>query len=74
MTSGRAQAAQGAAGASPTKVGWRVNEWCFDVGLSRASFYNLLKAGKVEIVKSGAATIVTTAPRDFLASLRREAA
>jgi hypothetical protein len=55
---------------APTKAGWRPDEWSAATGLSRGYFYKLLRAGKVEVVKAGKATIVTTSPADFLASLR----
>jgi hypothetical protein len=74
MHNNRSQVALQAASASPTKAGWRVDEWTYATGLSRGSLYKLLKAGKVEAVKSGSATIVVTSPAKYLASLRREAA
>ena len=68
------QAALQAASANLIKAGWRIQEWTFATGLSRASLYKLLRAGKIEAVKSGKATIIVTSPADFLASLRGEAA
>jgi hypothetical protein len=56
-------------GGSPTKAGWRINEWAADVGVSRAYVYILLSSKTLESVKVGRAHIITTAPRDFLASL-----
>ena len=60
--------------ASVAKVGWRPAEWGEAVGLCRASVYNLLAARAIESVKIGAARVITTAPSDFLTSLRDEAA
>jgi hypothetical protein len=62
--------------ASPTKAGWRVNEWAADCGVSRAYVYNLLssKPPAIDSVKVGSARVITTAPRDFLAALAGEAA
>jgi hypothetical protein len=58
-----------------SKVGWRPAEWGRAVGLSRASVFNLLAAGAINSVKySSRATIITTAPRDYLASLTEDAA
>jgi hypothetical protein len=74
MHNNRSEAAPQVASTSPTKAGWRVDEWTFATGLSRGSFYKLLKAGKVEIVKAGKATIIVTSPAEYLASLRGEAA
>ena len=45
-----------------------------DRPLSRASPYKLLKAGKVQAVKSDSATIIVTSPAEYLASLRDEVA
>jgi len=61
---------------SPTsiKAGWRVDEWTFATGLSRGSLYKLLKAGRIQAVKSGNATIIVTSHAEYLASLRGEAA
>jgi hypothetical protein len=54
---------------NPDKVGWRIPEWCDDVGVSRAYAYELLAANKIRSVKSGTARIITTPPRKFLESL-----
>jgi hypothetical protein len=53
---------------SPTKAGWRVNEWAHDVGLSRAFVYELLAARKIESVKIGSARVITTTPAQFLSN------
>jgi hypothetical protein len=55
--------------ASPTKAGWRVNEWARDIGCGRSHVYDLLGAGKIKAVKSGKATIIVTEPRAYLATL-----
>ena len=58
----------------PAKLGWRISEWGRSVGVSRATTYNLLNAGRISSVKLGCrATIITTSPRDFLESLRDDA-
>ena len=74
MHNNRSEGAPQAASASLTKAGWRVDEWTYATGLSRGSLYKLLKAGKVEAVKSGSATIIVTSPAEYLAGLRGEAA
>lgn len=51
------------------KFGWRVKEWGEATGLSRAFVYELLASGAVISVKVGAARIITTHPRDYLAAL-----
>jgi hypothetical protein len=56
------------------KVGWRVSEWSRAVGLSRATVFNLLADGTISGVKSGGARIITTSPRNYLASLAGDAA
>jgi hypothetical protein len=56
------------------KVGWTVNQWCDDAGLGRSSVYLAMKAGVVKYVKCGTRTIITTSPREFLASLAEKAA
>jgi hypothetical protein len=62
------------ASSSPTKVGWRVGEWCRDTGLSRSFAYELLAGGVIHSVKTGNARIITTSPGDYIASLAGEAA
>jgi excisionase family DNA binding protein len=52
------------------KLGWRVNEWAAAVGISRASVYELIAAKTIDSVKFGGARLITTLPRDFLASLK----
>ena len=54
---------------SPTKAGWRVNEWARDTGLSRAYVYLLLP--QLSSVKVGSARIILTPPATYLASLAR---
>jgi hypothetical protein len=57
-----------------SKVGWRISEWANDTGLSRAYVYLLLGAGTISSVKSGNARIITTSPKDYLASLAGDVA
>jgi len=54
---------------NPDKVGWRVAEWCDDVGVSKAFFYaSIIK--EVETVKLGAILIVLTPPRKVYLALK----
>jgi hypothetical protein len=48
---------------------WRVNEWCKETRTSRSKFYEERKAGRIKTVKRGSSTLVTTSPRDYVASL-----
>jgi hypothetical protein len=51
------------------KAGWRPIEWGEAAGVSRASVFKLLAAGKISSVKFGTARIITTPPEKFIASL-----
>jgi len=53
---------------------WRVNDWRRQVPMSRTKFYQERDAGRIETVKLGSATLVTTSPKDYLTSLRANAA
>ena len=55
-------------GASPTKAGWRVNEWAADAGLSRSFVYILLADHQISSVKVGGKRLITTPPLAFIAS------
>ena len=39
-------------------VNWRVNEFCKAHGLGRTKFYELVAAGKIEVVKCGSTSLV----------------
>jgi hypothetical protein len=51
---------------------WRPKEWRRRVPIGSSKFYLEIQAGRIEIVKVGSATLVTTSPREYLASLRDE--
>lgn len=51
------------------RYAWAVSDWAHAAGISRASVYNLMSDGKIESVKYGGKRLITTHPRDFLASL-----
>jgi hypothetical protein len=48
---------------------WRVNDWRRQVPISRSKFYEERNAGRIKTVKVGSSTLVTTAPKDYLAAL-----
>jgi len=39
-------------------INWRVNEFCKAHGLGRTKFYELVAAGKIEVVKCGTTSLV----------------
>lgn len=56
-------------------VAWRVDPWRLCVGkMSRSKFYEERRGGYIETVKLGAATLVLTPPKQYVASLRERAA
>jgi hypothetical protein len=60
--------------AKPDKVAWSIKNWCAATDLSPAYTYELLAAKRIDSVKVGGKRLITTAPRDFVASLAGEAA
>ena len=54
----------------PEPAAWRINDWRRQVPMSRTTFYAQVKLGRIEVVKLGTATLVTTSPKDYIASLR----
>lgn len=52
------------------KVTWTVKGWCEAVELSSAYAYELMGAGIIKSVKIGGKRLITTSPRDFIASLQ----
>ena len=54
---------------------WRINNWRRQVAdMSRTKFYEERNAGRIETVKLGSATLVTTPPRAYIAALRQTTA
>ena len=43
----------------PRPVNWRVNEFCKAHGLGRTKFYELVAAGKIEVIKCGSTSLIT---------------
>ena len=63
------RAAASAVRGGTEKYGWRVGEWSFAVGCSRARTYQLISTGVIESVRFGASRIILTHPETFLTSL-----
>ncbi len=57
-------------------VGRSIKDFCLQVGISKAWFYELLKRcpERLDVVKLFGRTIVLTDPREFLESFRGEPA
>jgi hypothetical protein len=53
---------------------WRVNDWRRQVPMSRSKFYQERAGGRIETVKCGSTTLVTTPPKQYIAALRDDAA
>ena len=51
-------------------VAWRVKDWQSKVPISNSTFYEECKAGRIETVKRGTTTLVTTSPKAYIAALR----
>jgi hypothetical protein len=62
------------AAAHHERAAWRVKEWLREVPIGRTKFYQEVKVGRIEVVKAGNATLVTTSPKEYLAALRDERA
>ena len=54
----------------PERFGWPVADWANAAGISRASAFELLRQNVIESVKFRSKRLITTHPRDFLASLK----
>jgi hypothetical protein len=55
-------------------VAWRVKDWRRRVPMAHSTFYEECKAGRIETVKRGSTTLVTTPPKAYIAALRDVAA
>jgi hypothetical protein len=57
-------------------VAWRPKAWRheFKPAMSHGKFYEECKAGRIETRKMGAATLVVTTPRQYVAALPSKAA
>jgi hypothetical protein len=56
------------------QAGWRVPKWCAEVDCGKSFAYELIKEKKIASVKLGGMRIITTPPREFLASLAEQQA
>ena len=54
---------------SPSKAGYKLNEWLSQVGFGRSTFYQLPADLKPRTIKVGASTVVIEQPADYLARL-----
>lgn len=54
---------------APRPAAWRIGPWLDRVPISRTTFYEERKKGRIEIRKCGDATLVVTQPDDYVASL-----
>lgn len=59
---------------NPNQVSWSVRSWAADTDLSPAYIYELIAAGTIRSTKIGGKRLITTPPRDFIASLQGDAA
>jgi len=57
-----------------SRAGWTVKDWCNQISISPAFFYELRAKGLIETVKVFNKTIVTTPPTEFLAGFKRRGA
>jgi hypothetical protein len=48
---------------------WRVNDWLKIVGISRPTFYDRIRSGKIDARKDGRTTVILTPPREYLEGL-----
>lgn len=55
-----------------TKVGWTPRQWCHASGLGTTKLYQLKNERKVDFIKIGRATIITTSPAEYYARLAAE--
>jgi hypothetical protein len=51
------------------RVSWRPDEWATATGFSTAWAYKLLDQGKIKAKKVGRATVITTAPDEYIGNL-----
>ena len=57
-------------------VAWRPKAWRhkFEPPMSNTKFYEECKSGRIEIRKMGAATLVVTSPKEYVAGLPSKSA
>jgi predicted site-specific integrase-resolvase len=54
------------------RAGWRINEWCGQLGICRSTLYNMVGRGEIELVRVGGISVITTDPVAFLAAKAAE--
>ncbi len=57
-----------------SKAAWKVNEWAFEVSLSRSYVYELISQQKIKSVVVGKSRLITTSPAAFLDALAEQQA
>lgn len=57
-----------------SKAAWKVNEWAFEVSLSRSYIYELISQQKIKSVVVGKSRLITTSPAAFLDALAEQQA
>ncbi len=55
------------------RAGWTVKDWCNQISISAAYFYELKNKGLIDCVKVFGKVIVLTDPREFLERFRQRA-
>jgi hypothetical protein len=55
----------------PSPVAWRPRAWRRIIPIGHTKLYEEIARGAVQIVKVGEATLITTSPEQYLASLPR---
>jgi hypothetical protein len=50
------------------RTAWRINAWCAEIGICRASFYNFRRKypGEIDVLEAGGLVFVRTPPAVFL--------
>ena len=49
--------------AVPSRLNWRVSEFCDTFRMGKTKFYGLVAVGKLEVIKCGGTTLITDAER-----------
>ena len=56
------------------RAGYTVKDWCFQVSISSAYFYELKSKGLIDTAKIFGKVLILTDPLDFVESFRERAA
>lgn len=55
-----------------TPAGWRINDWCRAIGVSRPTFYNLSGNLQPQKVKVGRSVLITEGPTEYLRRIAKQ--